>query len=86
MEDSPCTDREIELFRKLKTEFPGHVGLVFQAYLRRTLDDIKNLEDLHSPEAPLNFRLCKGIYVEPEAIAFKKYRKSTIITWKTWNT
>jgi proline dehydrogenase len=73
MEDSPCTDREIELFRKLKNEFPRHVGLVLQAYLRRTLDDIKNMEDLHSSSIPLNFRLCKGIYVEPEAIAFKKY-------------
>jgi len=75
MEDSPCTDREIELFRKLKNEFPRHVGLVLQAYLRRTLDDIQNMEDLHSPEVPLNFRLCKGIYVEPEAIAFKKYQE-----------
>jgi proline dehydrogenase len=75
MEDSPCTDREIELFRKLKHEFPQHVGLVLQAYLRRTLDDIKKLEDLHSPEVPLNFRLCKGIYVEPEAIAYKKYQE-----------
>jgi proline dehydrogenase len=75
MEDSPCTDREIDLFRKLKKEFPKHVGLVLQAYLRRTLDDIKNLEDIHSPEIPLNFRLCKGIYVEPEAIAFKKYQE-----------
>jgi len=75
MEDSPCTDRELELFRKLKNEFPTHVGLVFQAYMRRTLDDIKNLEDIHTPEAPLNFRLCKGIYVEPEAIAYKKYQE-----------
>jgi proline dehydrogenase len=75
MEDSACTDREIDLFRKLKKEFPKNVGLVLQAYLRRTLDDIKKLEDMHSPEIPLNFRLCKGIYVEPEAIAFKKYRE-----------
>jgi proline dehydrogenase len=75
MEDSPCTDLEIELFRKLKKEFPSHVGLVLQAYLRRTLDDIKNMEDLHSPAIPLNFRLCKGIYVEPEEIAFKKYQE-----------
>ena len=73
MEDSPCTDREIELFRKLKNEFPRHVGLVLQTYLRRTLADIKNMEGLHSQENPLNFRLCKGIYVEPEAIAYKKY-------------
>jgi proline dehydrogenase len=75
MEDSPCTDKEIVLFRKLKIEFPAHVGLVLQAYLRRTLDDIRNLEDLHSQALPLNFRLCKGIYVEPEAIAFKKYQE-----------
>jgi proline dehydrogenase len=75
MEDSPCTDREIELFRKLKKEFPGNVGLVVQAYLKRTLDDLKNLMDIHSPEIPLNYRLCKGIYVEPEAIAYKKYEQ-----------
>ena len=25
------------------------------------------------PEYPLSFRLCKGIYIEPESIAFKKY-------------
>ena len=75
MEDSPCTDLEIELFRKLKKEFPKNVGLVVQAYMRRTLDDIRNLEDIHSAEIPLNFRLCKGIYVEPAAIAFKKYQE-----------
>jgi proline dehydrogenase len=75
MEDSPCTDMEIELFRRLKTEFPGNVGLVVQAYLKRTLDDIKGLSDLKSEKYPLNFRLCKGIYVEPEAIAFKEYEE-----------
>ncbi|HHL57804.1 MAG TPA: proline dehydrogenase, partial [Bacteroidetes bacterium] len=40
MEDSQCVDMEIELFRKLKKEFPKHVGLVLQAYLKRTKDDI----------------------------------------------
>jgi len=75
MEDSPCTDMEIELFRRLKTEFPGNVGLVLQAYLRRTLNDIRGLEDLNSEKHPLNFRLCKGIYVESEKIAFKKYEE-----------
>ena len=75
MEDSPCTDMEIELFRRLKTEFPGNVGLVLQAYLRRTLNDIRGLEDLNSEKHPLNFRLCKGIYIESEKIAFKKYEE-----------
>ncbi len=73
MEDSQCTDMEINLFRKLKKEFPKNVGLVLQAYMRRTYNDINNLSDLHSKENPLNFRLCKGIYVEPEKIAYKKH-------------
>lgn len=75
MEDSQCVDLEIELFRKLKKEFPANVGLVLQAYLRRTYDDIKKLSDIHTKELPLSFRLCKGIYVEPEKIAFKKYEE-----------
>ena len=75
MEDSQCTDLEIELYRKLKNEFPANVGLVVQAYLKRTLYDLKNLMDLHSAGNPLNYRLCKGIYIEPEAIAFKKYQE-----------
>lgn len=73
MEDSQCTDLEIDLFRRLKKEFPATLGLVVQAYLRRTLKDVENLLDIHDSEHPLNFRLCKGIYVEPEAIAYKKY-------------
>ncbi len=73
MEDSPCTDFEIELFRRLKAEFPANVGLVLQAYLKRTYKDIENMLDMNSPETPLSFRLCKGIYNEPEAIAYKKY-------------
>ena len=72
MEDSQCVDLEIELFRKLKKEFPANVGLVFQAHLKRTLDDVRQLLDLHSAEAPVSYRLCKGIYVEPEEIAYRK--------------
>ena len=75
MEDSPCTDLEIELFRKLHQEFPANVGLVLQAYLKRTLKDIESLQDIHTPEHPLNLRLCKGIYIESERIAYKKYEE-----------
>jgi len=75
MEDSPCTDLEIDLYRKLKAEFPRNVGLVLQAYLRRTFKDIEGMLDMNSAEYPVNYRLCKGIYVEPEAIAFKKYEE-----------
>jgi proline dehydrogenase len=75
MEDAPCTDLEIELFRRLKAEFPSNVGLVVQAYLRRTLKDVEKMIDLNSSDSPLSFRLCKGIYVEAEEIAFKKYEE-----------
>jgi proline dehydrogenase len=75
MEDSPCTDLEIELFRRLKSEFPANVGLVLQAYLRRTWSDLESMLDLNNREIPLNYRLCKGIYVEPQEIAFKKYEE-----------
>ncbi len=75
MEDSQCVDREIELFRKLRLEFPANVGLVIQAYMRRTLSDLESLADLNTAENPLNFRLCKGIYVEPENIAFQEFKE-----------
>jgi proline dehydrogenase len=75
MEDSECTSIEIEIFRRLKKEFPTRVGIVVQAYLRRTLNDVNNLLDLHQQDAPLNFRLCKGIYIEPEKIAYKGYQE-----------
>jgi proline dehydrogenase len=73
MEDSPCTDMEIELFRKLHQEFPTNVGLVLQAYLKRTKTDIENMLDMNAPEIPVNYRLCKGIYIEPAAIAYKDH-------------
>ncbi|MCK5338819.1 MAG: proline dehydrogenase family protein [Bacteroidales bacterium] len=75
MEDSQCVDREITLFRRLKDEFPKNTGLVFQSYMKRTLDDIKGLEDLNTVSNPVNYRLCKGIYVEPAEVAFKKYQE-----------
>lgn len=73
MEDSPCTTAEIEIFRRLKKEFPANTGLVLQAYLRRTLDDLKGLVDLNTETDPLSIRLCKGIYIEPEAISYKDH-------------
>ncbi len=75
MEDSQCVDMEIELFRKLKKEFPKNVGLVLQSYMRRTMNDIENMMDLSTTDNPVNYRLCKGIYVEPENIAYKKYEE-----------
>ncbi len=75
MEDAQCTEREIVMYEKLHKEFSGSVGLVLQAYLFRTFDDVKRLEaSVHSEENPINIRLCKGIYVEDASISYKKYQ------------
>lgn len=59
MEDASCTQREIDLLLRLKKRGYTNVGLVLQAYLKRTDDDIGPL--LGAGE---NLRICKGIYVE----------------------
>jgi proline dehydrogenase len=65
MEDSATTDDTLHVYRQLCEEGHNNVGVVLQAYLRRTPDDVHALADLRP-----NVRLCKGIYVEPPSIAF----------------
>jgi proline dehydrogenase len=67
MEDSSTTDAALRLYRELRAAGLENVGIVLQAYLRRTLADIHDLLDLRP-----NVRLCKGIYVEPATIAFQE--------------
>jgi proline dehydrogenase len=43
--------------------------------MHRTLNDIRQLMDCYTADSPLNFRLCKGIYVEDQSIAFKGYQE-----------
>jgi proline dehydrogenase len=66
MEDSSTTDDALALYRGLRESGLDNVGVVLQAYLRRTAADVAGLADLQP-----NVRLCKGIYVEPSAIAFR---------------
>jgi proline dehydrogenase len=68
MEDSSCTDDTLALYRELREEGLENVGIVLQAYLRRTLDDIASLSDLRP-----NVRLCKGIYIEPLKVAYQDF-------------
>jgi len=65
MEDSSTTDDTMRLYRELREAGHDNLGIVLQAYLRRTLDDVRSLIDLKP-----NVRLCKGIYVEPPSLAF----------------
>ena len=65
MEDSSTTDETLRLYRELREAGHANIGVVLQAYLRRTLDDVHSLADLKP-----NVRLCKGIYVEPPSLAY----------------
>jgi proline dehydrogenase len=61
MEDSPTTDATLRLYRELHGGGRENLGVVLQAYLRRTLADAVGVA---------NVRLCKGIYIEPASVAF----------------
>jgi proline dehydrogenase len=68
MEDSSTTDDTLRLYRELREDGHDNLGVVLQGRLRRTLDDVQALADLRP-----SVRLCKGIYLEPAAIAFTDY-------------
>lgn len=67
MENRTTTDFTLRLYHDLHARY-GNVGVVLQAYMRRTLRDIEEL-----PAERANVRLCKGIYVEPREVAWKGY-------------
>jgi proline dehydrogenase len=68
MEDSSCTSDTLRIYRDLREEGLDNVGVVLQAYLRRTIRDIRDLAPLRP-----NVRLCKGIYLEPPLIAYRDF-------------
>jgi proline dehydrogenase len=68
MEDSSTTDDTLRLYRELRAEGYENLGIVFQARLKRTLQDIRDLAELRP-----NVRLCKGIYLEPPEIAYRDF-------------
>jgi proline dehydrogenase len=67
MEGTAYTQATIDLVRQLhaKPENRGHVGIVIQAYLRRSADDVSTLL-----RDGIRIRLCKGAYQEPPDLAF----------------
>ncbi len=69
MEDSPYTTETLAIYNEFRSQYK--LGIVIQAYLRRSMDDVRRLMD----GGPTNIRLCKGIYVEPESIAYKGRRE-----------
>jgi proline dehydrogenase len=68
MEDASTTTDTLAVYRELRAAGHERVGVVLQARLHRTLDDVRDLAPLRP-----SVRVCKGIYLEPEDIAYTDF-------------
>lgn len=67
MEGSDVTQSTLDLFEKVHVQYPQNVGIVLQAYLKRTREDIERMCEMNA-----RVRLCKGAYREPASVAFQR--------------
>jgi proline dehydrogenase len=68
MEDSPCVDVTLRLFRRMQDECDcPNVGVVIQSYLYRSAEDVRLIMERGG-----RVRLCKGAYKEPPDVAYPK--------------
>ncbi len=67
MEDSTTVDATLKIYERLRKAGYENTGVVIQSYMRRSEADVKRLIEMKS-----SVRVVKGIYVEPESIAFKR--------------
>jgi proline dehydrogenase len=69
MEDSSTTEATLELVRRLRADGFDNLGVVLQAYLYRTDEDVRAMNALG-----VSVRLCKGAYNEPPDVAYPDKR------------
>jgi len=67
MESSEYTQRTLDAFEHVWAEGWRNVGVVLQAYLRRSAGDVARMNELGA-----RVRLCKGAYAEPPEVAFQQ--------------
>jgi len=67
MEGSAVVDATLRVYEQLRATGHENVGIVLQAYLKRTAGDIES-----AIAAQTRVRLCKGAYSEPPAVALKE--------------
>ncbi len=72
MEDHRVTDDTIEVCLAMHQMGLKNIGVVLQGRLFRTLEDIESICNELGCDA--DFRICKGIYLEPEEIAHTGYQ------------
>lgn len=65
MEDTSLIDSTLALFEATYPDYRDHVGVVLQAYLKRTERDVERMCELQA-----RVRLCKGAYNEPAHLAW----------------
>jgi len=66
MEGSDITESTLSMFEAVYPEYPDNVGVVLQAYLKRTKQDVERMCELNA-----RVRLCKGAYKEPPELAYQ---------------
>lgn len=66
MEDHTHCQPALDMLKKLRVDY-DNIGIVIQAYLYRSEDDVKELGERHT-----NLRLVKGAYKEPDTVAFPR--------------
>lgn len=71
MEDHRVTEDTIQVVLDLHHKGLTNVGTVLQGRLFRTIEDIESLQQSLGPAA--DYRICKGIYLEPETISHTGY-------------
>jgi len=69
MENAPYTSETIQLYKEMFEHYKK-IGIVIQAYLHRSFNDIESLSD-----KKFNVRICKGIYVEDPKLVLKNYNE-----------
>ncbi|MBX6341636.1 MAG: proline dehydrogenase family protein [Thermomicrobiaceae bacterium] len=67
MEESARVDPTLRLYRRLRAAGYANVGVVLQAMLYRSAQDLEDLLPLRP-----NLRLVKGAYLEPPTVAYPK--------------
>ena len=70
MEDGSTTTETLAVYRELPAEGVDRGRVVLQARLHRTLDDVHTVAELRP-----SVRVCKGIYLEPEEIAYQDFHE-----------
>ena len=67
MEGSDVTESTVSIFEKVFPLYSENVGIVLQAYMKRTKEDVERMCELQA-----RVRICKGAYKEPEGIAWQR--------------